>query len=153
MGHLGAVASGRATAWQIQRLVSVDPAAYADSVFGDRNPVLLDNYEIAEAFRDGDFWTQRLIRRMADPLGRAMAAIHLTMGTERFVVMGGFAHALGSDYLDMLASAADEASWEPGRDRAWIFELGKAGDDAGLIGAGRLVTRFFSTGGGMHDEC
>jgi glucokinase len=131
----------------------LDPAAYADSIYGDRDPTLLDNYEIAQAFRNGDPWTRKLIRRMADPLGRALAAIHLTIGTERFVVMGGFANALGSDYLSMLARAAHESSWEPGQERAWSFELGKAGDDAGLIGAGRLVKRFITTSGGMHDEC
>ena len=88
---------------------------------------------------------------MAEPLGRAMAAIHLIMGTERFVIMGGFAHALGSDYLNLLESAANESSWEPGRERAWSFELGKTDDDAGLKGAGRLVTRFLTSSGDMHD--
>ena len=151
IGHLGAIASGRATAWQIQRLVLMDPAAYADSVHGGRDPALLSNHEIAKAFRTGDYWTQKLIRTMAEPLGRAMAAIHLILGTERFVIMGGFAHALGPDYLNLLESAANESSWEPGRERAWSFELGKTDDDAGLKGAGRLVTRFLTSSGDMHD--
>jgi glucokinase len=142
LGHLGAVASGRATAWQIQRLVSVDPAAYANSVHGGKDPEHLSNHEVANAFRNGDNWTQRLIRVMAQPLGWAIAAIHLIMGTERFVVIGGFAHALGDDYLTLLESAADESSWEPEGNRAWKFELGKICDDAGLIGVGRLISTF-----------
>lgn len=141
VGHLGAVASGRATPWQIQRLVSADPAVYEASVHGRKDPNHLTNQEIAQAFCGGDLWTRKLINTMAKPLGRALAAIHLTVGTERFAIMGGFANALGSDYLEMLKSAAEEAAWEPCQERAWRFELAEFGDDAGLLGSGRLVSR------------
>ena len=141
VGHLGAVASGRATDWQVQLLFSADPMAYAASVHGRKDPKQLSNPEIAQAFRDGDLWTRKLINTMAEPLGRALAAIHVTVGAEKFAVMGGFANALGPDYLKMLKSAAEEAAWEPGQERAWRFELGEFGDNAGLIGSGRLVSR------------
>jgi predicted NBD/HSP70 family sugar kinase len=145
IGHLGAVASGRAIAWQVRRLVSADPAAYAASIHGGQDPLTLSNQAIAAAFRYQDPWTRTLINAMAEPLGRALAAVHLTAGTERFVVMGGFAHALGLDYLKMLSAAAAAAAWEPGSARAWQFELGEIGDNAGLLGCGRLLGREINT--------
>lgn len=141
VGHLGAIASGRATAWQVQRLFATDPTGYSISVHSRKIPYRLTNQEIAKAFRNKDLWTQKLINEMAKPLGRALAAIHLTIGTERFTVIGGFANALGADYVKMLKTAAEEAAWEPCQDRNWKFKLGEIGDDAGLLGSGRLVSR------------
>lgn len=141
VGHLGAVASGRATTWQVQRMFAADPTGYSDSAHSGKDPHQLTNHDIAQAFRDKDSWTQRLINEMAKPLGRALAAIHLIIGTERFAVIGGFANALGTDYVKMLESEAEEAAWEPCQDRNWKFKLGEVGDDAGLLGSGRLVSR------------
>ena len=138
-GHLGAVSSGRATAWQVKRLFTKDPSAYFASIHRSKRPEKLTNRDIVKAFREGDDWTQNLIAAMARPLGRVLALVHLSVGCEKFIVIGGFANALGPDYVKMVEHAADEAAWEPGNHRAWKFELGKAGDDAGLIGSGRLV--------------
>ena len=143
IGHLGAVASGRATPLQVKRLISEDPSAYAASVHGGKDPKQLTNEEICRAFRDSDVWTRKLIKMMAQPLGRVLAAIHLSVGTERFLVMGGFANALGQAYIDLVKSEAEAVAWEPSGERRWAFELGMIGDDAGLLGSGRLVSRQF----------
>ena len=143
-GHLGAFASGRATAYQAARLIAADPEGFSKSrlcheLGGDvRN---LDNERVAAAFHEGDPWTEHLVRRMATPLGRALAGIHLTVGVERFVLMGGFASALGSHYLDLIADAARAADWQAKDCWRRMLELGSSGAEPGLLGAGRMAAR------------
>src|SRR5690606_12761535 len=114
-GHLSAFASGRATAYQAARLNAADPELFSQSSLwhdfgGDLENI--DNAKIAAAFREGDAWSEQLVRRMATPLGRVLAGIHLTVGVERFVLMGGFATALGSHYLDFIADSARSSDWQ-----------------------------------------
>jgi glucokinase len=141
-GHLSAFASGRATAYQATRLKDADPELFSKSSLchdlgGDVRK--LDNARVAEAFHEGDPWTEQLVRRMATPLGRALAGIHLTVGVERFVLMGGFASALGDPYLDFIADAARISDWQ--RKDCWrrMLELGSSGAEPGLLGAGRMA--------------
>ncbi|MFH1466108.1 MAG: ROK family protein [Pseudomonadota bacterium] len=141
-GHLGALASGRATAWQAARRCARDPVAFAASSLGralDGDVSRLDNTCLAAAFREGDPWAAALVAAMAAPLGRALAAVHVLAGVERFVLMGGFAHALGPGYRSLLAQAAAAGAWDLGQDWATMIEPGVLGDDAGLLGAGRLA--------------
>jgi hypothetical protein len=62
--------------------------------------------------------------------------MHLGLGIERFVLVGGFALALGDTYRQLVARAADARCWDaPG---GWDsrVELGVNDDLSGLIGAG-----------------
>ena len=55
-------------------------------------PPTQNNYQTGDlvaSFADDDAWTVRLISDVATPLGRALGAIHLTVGVERFVIVGG----------------------------------------------------------------
>ncbi len=143
-GHLGAVASGRALRHQALRLARLHPADYAGSSLGHAlrgDQSELDNTLISEAFRAGDPWASRVVDRVAEPLGPVLAGIHCAVGVERFVVMGGLAHALGKRYLEMVATAAARSEWALGQDWHRMLELGEMGDDAGLVGAGRLMSR------------
>lgn len=141
-GHLGAVASGRALRDQAMRRARCDPSAFASSrlaysVAGDISRI--ENHLIAHAFHAGDSWTRDLVTRVAEPLGRALAGVHSAVGVERFVMMGGVAHALGPQYLRLVALAAGRSEWALGQNWETMLELGEFGDDAGLIGAGRLA--------------
>jgi len=141
-GHLGAVASGRATAWQAARLRARDPAAFAASALGHAlagDLGRLDNVALATAFTEGDPWAAALVGALAAPLGRALAAVHVLAGVERFVLMGGFAHALGSGYRALLAQAAAASTWDLGQDWTTMLQPGVLGDDAGVLGAGHLA--------------
>ena len=141
-GHLGAVASGSATGDQVARLAVADLDRFAASLPGRRTggrPELVDNRLLAEAFRAGDPWAERVIERMAHPLAWALAALHLAVGTERFVIVGGFALALGSRYREALSRLAARCCWDVGADWDHMVELGADDDDAGLIGAGRFA--------------
>jgi glucokinase len=81
---------------------------------------------------------------MARPLGQVLATIHLTLGIERFVIVGGFALALGPAYRALLVEAATSCCWSLSGHWDEMIELGEADDDAGLIGAARLVTMYTS---------
>lgn len=146
-GHLSAVASGRAIRNQALRLARQDFDRFRRShvcqaVSGDLSRV--DNRVVAQAFRAGDPWTMDLIAKIAQPLGRVLATIHATVGVERFVVTGGIAHALGPEYLRLMARAATASEWALGQNWEEMLELGRMGDDAGLFGAGLLAARFMT---------
>jgi glucokinase len=78
---------------------------------------------------------------MAEPLGQVLAAVHLAVGVERFVVVGGFALALGYEYLRALADAARSSCWDRGAEWPKMLELGSDEEEAGLIGAGAFAAR------------
>ncbi len=143
-GHLGALACGRAVPEQAARLARRDPGAFARSslaapVAGQARRV--DAPLVARAFKAGDPWAMALVGVLAAPLGQALAGIHAAVGVERFVIMGGFAQALGPAYLALVGKAAAASAWDLGQVWGRMLELGEMGDDAGLIGAGRLAAR------------
>jgi C7-cyclitol 7-kinase len=141
-GHLGALASGRASRYQMLRLAHEDPGSFSESLLAARygsDPAAIQNEHVVAAFHQRDAWTERLIGRMAEPLGFALAAIHLTVGVERFVLIGGFALALGPPYRSFVAAAAARYGWDLGLDWNCAVELGQPDDSAGLIGATRFA--------------
>ena len=124
-GHLGAVSSGRAV------------LAYARKHAPERSCLEgLTSGDLVAAFRREDPWAVKIVERGAGPLGWALAAMHLGLGIERFVLVGGFALALGDAYRELVARAAGARCWDaPG---GWDsrVELGVNDDFSGLIGAG-----------------
>jgi len=119
-GHLGAVSSGRAV------LACARKARSEALTSGD----------LVAAFHRNDLWAVSTIERGAGPLGWALAAMHLGVGIERFVLVGGFALALGERYRRLVAEAAGARCWSGRRDWDARVELGLNDDFSGLIGAG-----------------
>jgi predicted NBD/HSP70 family sugar kinase len=141
-GHLGAVASGRGTLAMARRFAQRCPEAFLHSRLGRRFTGQLDvmeNPDLVDAFHAGDAWTLELIRQAVRPLGQMLAAIHLGIGIERFVLIGGFALALGEPYRREVARAAASCAWDMGQDWQTMLELGVPDDYSGLIGAGRFA--------------
>jgi predicted NBD/HSP70 family sugar kinase len=128
-----------------RRLAELGTDDFANSALGRRfgtNLSALTNAEIVTAFRADDPWTRELIRKVALPLGQMLAAVHLSMGVERFVIIGGFALALGEQYRLELVRSAATCGWRMGQDWNSMIELGQPEDNSGLLGAGRFVTEF-----------
>jgi glucokinase len=141
-GHLGALASGTASAWQVRRLAAENPGGFGRSALAapaGGDPARVDNRMLAAAFRQGDPWAAAVVRRMARPLGAALAALHLAAGVERFVVVGGFGLSLGPGYLALLARAATRSGWNVGASWAAMLQAGRPEDHAELVGAGRFA--------------
>jgi glucokinase len=143
-GHLGAIASGRGTVELARQMARDDPDRFAGSTLGKSAGTAggIDSRLLAEAFRHGDPWTSDVVRRAASFLGQGLAAIHLIAGVEEFILLGGFARALGEAYRCIVAEAAGAASWDLGERWDEMIELG-VGDDDGLIGAGVLAMKAF----------
>ena len=121
-GHLGAIASGRGV------------VAWARSHAQVRDAATLTSGDLAAAFRRGERWAVEVVGRCAAPLGWALAAMHLGLGIERFVLFGGFALALGEPYRALVSSAAGQRCWSG--QGSFTVELGIDDDWSGLIGAG-----------------
>lgn len=136
-GHLGAVASGRGVLRLAIQRAQAQPEAFLRSALGRcRHPRAIDNHALAAAFRAGDAWVRALVRDAARPLGQALAAVHLAIGLERFIIIGGFALALGERYRVELVAAAAASAWQRGQDWNRAIELGNPDEAVGLLGAG-----------------
>ena len=120
-GHLGAIASGRGVLLQARQRGGNEALSSGDFV---------------AAFRRGEGWATDLVSRSSAPLGSALAAMHLGVGIERFVLVGGFALALGERYRRSVAAAASVRCWAGDADWLGRVELGIDDDHSGLIGAG-----------------
>jgi 3-dehydroquinate synthetase/predicted NBD/HSP70 family sugar kinase len=146
-GHLGAIASGRGALLLARRLAVQHSETFLLSALGQRfgsQVDTLENTDIVQAFHAGDGWAQDLIRTVAYPLGHMLASIHLGTGIERFVIIGGFALALGEPYRLELVRAARDSGWDVGQDWNAMIEFGFPDDHASLLGAGRFATEFRS---------
>ena len=144
-GHIGAISSGRGTLLEAIRRASAQRHAFASSFLGvlvGGQAGLLTNEVIATAFHAVDEWTVNLVRDTSAPLGRALAMIHAAVGIERFVIVGGFALAMGERYRKELVRHAAGAAWDAGQEWNSMIELGTDDDLSGLLGAGRFVTEF-----------
>jgi glucokinase len=145
-GHVGAVTSGRGALLLARRRAYAQPRLFGESAlcrYRASDPEQLRTEDLVASFADEDAWTVRLIGDVARPLGRALGAIHLTVGVERFVIVGGFALALGERYRALLVSAARESCLDLGQDWDSMIQLGYHDDDSGLIGAGVYLQRQF----------
>lgn len=143
-GHLGAIASGRGTLLEARRLAAADPSAFRRSrvhAVAEGDPQMIDNALLAEAYRNADGWASAVVERGARYLGQAMAAMHVAVGVERFVIFGGFALALGERYRSALVRAAAASCWDLGQSWDDMIELGDQEVEAGLIGAGRFAVQ------------
>lgn len=138
-GHVSAFASGRGAIVMARRRAADAPSAFARSSLWDMtngDPELLETEHLVASFINDDPWTVQLITDVVQPLGRVIGAIHLTAGLERFIIIGGFALALGENYRRLLAVSARSSCISLGQNWDSMIEMGFLDDDSGLIGAG-----------------
>jgi glucokinase len=150
-GHLGAVASGRGILATALDLAQQDPDEFSRSRLGkDGGKPSFDTFALAAACRAGDSWAWRAVDRGVACLGHALAAIHTAIGIERFVIIGGFAFALGDEYRRRLVSATRANCWNLGQEWDEMVTFGIDDDDAGLLGAGHYATTVLSAGSSVR---
>ena len=140
-GHLGAIASGRGTLRLARCQAMSDVAGFMKSMASDLsrgNPDHLDNVMLVQAFHAGDSWTRGVVQEATARLGQGLAAIHLAVGMEVFIITGGFANALGEGYRNLLVEGAHAAGWHLGQDWNRMIRFGSVDDDDVLIGAGAM---------------
>jgi glucokinase len=148
-GDLAALASGRGALRMARQRAQLDPSRYARSQPGERtrgDPGSLTNEILAAGFRAADPWTLEALRPGAAALGSTLALVAAAVGVDRFVLLGGFARALGERYRgEVAAAAASGSSLVP---QTWDTNvlLGTLGDDAGLLGAARRLVAVVGAG-------
>lgn len=142
-GHLGAVASGRGMTAAARRAALDDAAGFAASSLaaagGPAGGITAD--DLARAYRGGDAWAAGVVQACTAPLGWILATMHAAVGVEDFVIVGGFAEALGPAFLATVATTAAESSWAPSRTWPEMIQAGGLDGTAGLVGGGRLSAR------------
>ncbi|GGS29384.1 ROK family protein [Streptomyces bacillaris] len=143
-GHLGAIASGRGVLAAVRRAAASDPTGYARSAparAGAADPRFLGNPEIARAVRDGDPFTTAVLRSTLVHLAAAVGGVFASIGIRRYVLMGGFALAIGERYRVLLVEELVRQGCF-GLTAAQVdamVVLGEDDDDHGLIGVGRIM--------------
>lgn len=136
--RLGEVSSGRGALALARRLAAASPKAFQGSMLA-RHGRAFGSGELVAAFLAGDPFARESVALAAAPLGHALAFVHASVGTERFIITGGFATALGERYRRLLVTTAAAATWDIGQDWEAMIELGDERD--GLLGAGAYAAR------------
>ncbi len=137
-GHLGGVASGRGVLAALRAAAIASPSGFDRSALGQKGLAAdsVDNLNLVAAFKSGDAFVGQVVTTAAGQLGTVLAAAHLLVGVEDFILVGGFALALGEGYRQLVAAAAAAASWDLGQVWDTMVTLGHEDDASGLLGAG-----------------
>src|SRR4051794_26257384 len=130
-GHLGAIASGRGALLTARRRAP------------ERHDLTCE--ELVATFQAGDPFAREVIGQGAAALGTSLAALHTALGLERFVLVGGFANALGEGYRRLVACAAAASCWDLGQDWDRMVEGDPLDGLSGLLGAGRYARATLAT--------
>lgn len=143
-GHLQAISSGRGALNHIKGVAVDQPHFFQKSSLYEMccNPQELSNVDVCIAFREGDQFTVNVIEESIKPLARVLAALHMSLGLDRFIIIGGFAFALGEKYLSSLARTAQESCWNNHLNWDDMLQFGADDDLSGLIGAGMMASQY-----------
>jgi C7-cyclitol 7-kinase len=107
-GHLGAVASGRGFERLARAAAELQPTEFAASACrrtGVPPRDLTNERDFVPAIGAGDPWATALLRHSITPLARLAFQVVVASGLQRIYLMGGFASALGTRYLDAFNAA------------------------------------------------
>jgi predicted NBD/HSP70 family sugar kinase len=126
-GHLGAVASGRAI---------VDSVVAYWEGRDDLRPHHDDRgADVSTALHAGDEAVKAIVAERARLLGWGLATLHVGVGVETFVLIGGFAFAASEVFRTEVAHGAAAACWNLGFDWDAALRVGEPSDAPGLAGA------------------
>ena len=148
-GHLAALASGRGMQRRARaRAEAPDGGFRGSSLAATRTAGALTVEDLAEAYRGGDAWAAGLVQDGVEALGGVLAGIHLAVGVDRVILVGGVSFGLGRRFCEDVAAAIQSRCWRgaAGGDPAAVRVL--LGEDDGrcaLLGAGRAVHLGLST--------
>jgi predicted NBD/HSP70 family sugar kinase len=145
--EVGEVSSGRGTAALALAWAEARPTDFEDSRITMEDlglPTDQVTESLARCFREGDEMAHSIVAAAAQPLAFAIAAIHQAIGTESFLIIGGFAKALGERYRTLLASLVAEMAWNLGQDWNSMIRLGDVHNEEGVSGAAHYAMKRLS---------
>jgi glucokinase len=138
-GHLGGIASGRGTEAAVRAAAIANPDRFAASALADTaTPGTVTTRDLVAAVHAGDAFALEVLRDGITALARALTALVNAIGVRRFVVIGGFAQAVGSLYVTELRQGmADAGCFLLSRAEIdAMVEFGADDDEHSLIGGG-----------------
>ena len=140
-GHLQAISSGHGTLEFVRNAANENPDLFKQSFLAQlaEGPDAISNQMVAKAYRAQDPFVTSNVHQCSRSLGATLATLHQALGLERFVIIGGFALALGCDYLNNLARQAEDCCWSAASPWDKMLVFGYEDDFSGLIGAGKLA--------------
>ncbi|MFY1616274.1 ROK family protein [Micromonospora sp. WMMD736] len=144
-GHLGAVASGRGLLAAARRAADEHPDRFAGSALArpSADPEAMTCEALAEAVREEDAFATDVLCEALRYLALAISCVYTAIGIRRYVVIGGFAVAVGEPIVTHLTGqlrAVGCFGLDAGEVERMV-RLGAPDDDHGLIGMGRLASR------------
>ncbi|RNC97249.1 ROK family protein [Lysinibacillus halotolerans] len=100
IGHLGAVSSGRGVI-QLANLLKNELSNYKDSSLFNQD---INTFNLVNAFKEGDLFAEEVIRKSLKYLANIINVHINSLGITKYVLIGGFALALGKKYRDFLTN-------------------------------------------------
>lgn len=138
-GHVASIASGRGIEKLCRFAALRDPRLFSASPLARLRAVT--TCEIIEAVRMNDPFAVALLRESVRPIAAAISALYGFIGIEKYIVIGGFALALGEEYRSALVRELERRRlW--GRNECEIdgmIVMGENDDHSGLIGMGNYI--------------
>ena len=136
LAELGSLASGRGMLWLAAARNNVGAGRLRDQPVTDEASA-----NFVAAFRAGDEGALAVAAASSHPLAMTLGALHLGLGLARFIIVGGFAKALGEPYRALLATLCRDLTWDVGQDWDRMISLGPPDVEEGLEGALRYGAR------------
>jgi len=141
IGHLGAISSGRGVLELAKRTGRQQPELYKQSLLNtlsNGNIDSLTNKEVVYAIHKNDEFAIKILKKSHYYLADAMSCIYNAIGVDNFIIIGGFAIAVGKQYIDFLTEQLKIIGCfgKKENDIEKMIRLGESNDDHCLIGAG-----------------
>ena len=149
--HLSAIASGRGTERYAKIYSKKNKKEFSNSILATMtkgNPDNLDSFILIQAVKKGDQFARDIVKNTSRYMSLMIQQINMTIGVEKFIIIGGYALSLGEDYRNILLRNIHEMGiW--GLEKNSIdnlIVLGENNDKVNLIGVGEYV--FYN----LHNE-
>jgi glucokinase len=138
-GHVGAVSSGRGVEKLCRYMRDKYPSMYANSVLSGKDEI--STYDIVRAVNGHDEFAVFVLEESINPIASAISQLYSFIGVDRYIIIGGFAAAMGSHYTNALTAELKRRGLF-GLNDAEIEEMvvsGENDDNNGLVGMGRYI--------------
>lgn len=152
--EIGAVSSGRGTSCLAKEWAAARPEDFNGSLLKAEDfqaPANDTELLLTDAFRKNDELAVRIVTAACYPLAFGIASIHQAIGIETFMIVGGFSKALGERYRKILVCTVSEMAWNLGQDWNSMIQLGKVGEEEGLLGAVAYALEHSTNGATNND--
>jgi len=137
-GHIASVSSGRGIERIAEHISNKYSELYQSSYLKNTK---FTTYEIINGIKKGDEFSQLLLRESIKPIAKSISFIYSLIGIEKYIVIGGFAAAVGNRYLDTIEELILEKI-PMGLSSDGIknmLMLGFCDDNDGLIGMAKYI--------------